>query len=365
MPEIQTEALVLETGENAKGIFDVLGDICLLKGGFAEQGEEGILETLLPPAAALAIGLEEEMHLSLIAGTHGSRYAGYGSETLEAFAKLMSDVGMLTEFAIHPPHHIKSSGFEKLLQESLVPINGLIKLKETEPLYTPYYLFNLAYIGQADEKRQGMVSVWMNALTGASGIDMGSALDWRSDRINVAEDMPKVTGLNPAILQAAMEAASQDLICADLDPWRKSLARRRKRDEERVKDYFQSMASEIRNRAEKKQLAGEDLAKEKARASATERELDRKLEDLTERYRLRIKARVYSCQRVYLPTVHLRCEVIRKRVRKDILVVYNPFSKCIEPLRCEKTHKSVKTFELSDDTAAVYGLGVKAIGFTS
>lgn len=49
-------------------------------------------------------------------------------------------------------------------------------------------------------------------------------------------------------------------------------------------------------------------------------------EDLAERYRLRTKARVY------LPTVHLRCELIRKRVRKDIVVVYNPFSKCIEPL---------------------------------
>jgi hypothetical protein len=132
MPEVRTETALASAGE-PKGIFAVLGDIGGLKGGFAEPGPGDTLNVLLPPETAAPAGLEEEMVLSLTAGWPGARYAGYGSDTLEAFARLLSEEGGLAEFALCAPHHLKSSGFEKLLQEALTPINGLLRLRDTEP----------------------------------------------------------------------------------------------------------------------------------------------------------------------------------------------------------------------------------------
>lgn len=356
MPEVEAGTAVENRDGGSKGIFEVLGALCSLKGGFAELEPDGRLHTLLPAESALPAGLEEEMVLSLSAGSAGSLYAGYGSDTLGAFSRLLSDEGDLAEFAILPPHHIKSSGFEKLLQDTLVPVNGLIRLRGTANEFTPYLLFNVAYVGQADEKRQGMVSLWMNGVTGATPVDMDAALAWHGDRIPVEDAMRKFPCLDASIPRAAMQARSADLIRAELEPWRKSLERRRKRDEDRVRGYFQGMASEIRKRAEKKQLAGDELIRETARAKATEREAERKLDDLKERYALRVKARLHSCLRVYVPTVHLHCELVRKRIRRDIVAIYNPFSKCLEPLRCETSYRTVRIFELGDENAAIKSL---------
>ena len=345
MPEIE---------ESPKGVFEVLAGICGLKGGYAEPVPEGCLHTLLPPKEAVAAGLEEEMLLSLSAGTPGARYGGYGSETLEAFGRLLGEEGCFAEFALRPPHHLKSGGFDKLVPETLVPVNGVIKVVEVSPALTPYYLFNVAYTGRADEKRQGMVSFWMNGLTGAGPMDMGRALEWEGDRMEVEkEEGQSAPALDPSVLRAAMEAVAARRIREELDPWGKSLERRRKRDEDRVTGYFKGMAVEIRKRADKKGFAGEELAREQARARATELESNRKLADLLERYALQVKARLHAVLRVFLPTVQVRCELRRKQARRAMTAVYNPYSKRLEPLRCEQTHRAVTKFRLRDATVEI------------
>ncbi|WP_238993753.1 hypothetical protein [Calothrix sp. PCC 6303] len=56
---------------------------------------------------------------------------------------------------------------------------------------------------------------------------------------------------------------------------------------------------------------------------------------------------------INLPTVHIQCELQRKKARRTVTVVWNPFSKIIEPLRCELSGEPVYDFYLDDVEAKI------------
>jgi len=65
-------------------------------------------------------------------------------------------------------------------------------------------------------------------------------------------------------------------------------------------------------------LSGEEKEKELARIEATQKELDRKLADIKERYALSVDAFLYSAMVIHLPTVHINCELVRKKAKRTV-----------------------------------------------
>ena len=75
--------------------------------------------------------------------------------------------------------------------------------------------------------------------------------------------------------------------------------------------------------------------------------------DLQQRYSLVVDASLYSVMVIHLPTVHIKCELVRKKTKRTITAVWNPFTKVIEPLRCEVSGVPVYEFYLSDTDAKI------------
>jgi hypothetical protein len=100
-------------------------------------------------------------------------------------------------------------------------------------------------------------------------------------------------------------------------------------------------------------LSDDEKDKELARIEATNRELERKLLDIQERYAMSVEASLHSAMIINLPTVHIQCELQRKKARRTVTVVWNPFSKIIEPLRCELSGEPVYDFYLDDVEAKI------------
>ncbi|HEY9875023.1 MAG TPA: hypothetical protein V6D12_16420 [Candidatus Obscuribacterales bacterium] len=65
-------------------------------------------------------------------------------------------------------------------------------------------------------------------------------------------------------------------------------------------------------------MSGEEKEKELARIEATQKELDRKLADIKERYALSVDAFLYSAMVIHLPTVHISCELVRKKAKRTV-----------------------------------------------
>ncbi len=333
-------------------ILQAIADITTLYEGVAETSRANTLEVLLPEPVAKQLELDEAVTFTTSAEVREAEFVTYNSEILGKFEALLQQSGYISGFGVKYHGHLKSSGFDKAVSAVLHAENGLIRVCNAQQAITPYLLCNIAYSAEADEKRIGMVSFLANQLTGATPVDIGDALLWDCDRTGLysQEDLQC---MEFSLLQKGIEKTATRFVKQDMVSWHNSLQRKKMRDEERLNGYFNAIKREIRAKIRKKRLEGEAKQREIARIEATDTEAKRKYADIRARYAVRVEAQLHSAVVVHLPTVHVHCELVRKKYKRPVIVVWNPFSKQIEPLCCEKSGEAVYTFYLSDDKAKV------------
>jgi len=334
-------------------ILSTLAHLISLHEGIAEPDGEQVLNVLLTQNIAKSLDLPEEVSLTTRADIPESYFVTYHSALLNKFSELLSDRGCVTAVGVKYDGYLKTTGFEKLLQQTLAPQNGLIRFLDTQPETTRYIWCNVAYTAEADERRIGMVSFIINELTGVTPIDIGDALFWEADRIEVDDSESSTISMPFEELSRLIEQTAAKLIKAELENWSAKLTRTLTRDSERLHAYYGTIASEIASKIQYKGLLGEDKEKELARIEATQRELERKLADIKERYTLSVDAFLHSAMVIHLPTVHINCELVRKKAKRTVTAVWNPFTKVLEPLRCEVLGDPVYEFYLDDKTAKI------------
>lgn len=329
----------------AKQLLEALAQVINLKEGMAEISAGENLEAVLPPKVAKLLDVPDSATFTTAAGERKCQFVSYNSEIFQRCETLLGAEGSLSSFAVQYQGYLKQSGFDKLVTETLCPQNGLLRVGKATPSWTPYCLFNIAYTAEADEKRLGLVSFWLNGVTGVAGVDVGDALLWKSDRINVPEDGQ----LKADWLWELAQQIAQSQIEQEIAIWLLSLERKLNRDKRRIQEYYQTIISEIGAKCEKKKLEGEALEKELSRIKATKSEMSRKMADLQQRYALSITAQVHSLMVVWLQTVTIECLLIRKKDKRNVLAVYNPYTRIIEPIRCEITNLPVTKFMLDEN----------------
>lgn len=333
-------------------IIATLEKIVSLHDGIAEPAGEHILNVLLTENIASLLSLPEEVTFTTIADVPKSVFVTYHSEVLNKLSELLAVKGLISALGVKINGHLKNTGFEKILLERLAPQNGLIRFLDAKPEITRYILCNVAYTANASEKRIGLVSFIINEITGVTPVEIGDALFWESDLMTVEhQETPLAMPIEQ--LLRLIEHQSAILIGKSLDNWQAKLTRARARDEERLKDYYNTISDSIRNKIELKKLIGDEQDKELARIEATNRELERKLLDIQERYAMSVEAWLHSAMIIHLPTVHIQCELQRKKVKRTVTAVWNPFTKILEPLRCELSGEPVYNFYLDDKSAKI------------
>lgn len=333
-------------------LLDAINQVVSLNSGVAEYTTDDTLEALLPVDIARSLDVSDSISFSTRADVNDSYFVTYNSEIFDKFSGLLDTQGYASALTIKYDGYLKTTGFEKKITETLCPQNGLIRVGKSFGALTPYILFNMSFTASADEKRLGMVSFFVNGLTGIPGVDIGDALSWKSDQICL-KDASNLSHLNFEPLLDTVNSHASKLIDIEITPWRKSLLRKLGRDEERITSYYKTIVSEIRAKIKKKNLEGEALQKELARIQATQMELKRKLSDLKERYSFSVTAQLHSALVILLQTVHIECELIRKKAKRGVMAIWNPYLKVIEPLRCEESGIPVTKFYLSDDSAKI------------
>lgn len=340
-------------------ILSTLKKLVELHDGIAEPDGEHTLNVLLIENIALVLNIPSEVTLTTRSDIPNSFFVTYHSELLNKFSSLLADRGLVTALGIKFDGYLKNTGFEKLVLQKLIPQNGLIRFLDAKPEITRYIWCHVAYTAEADEKRIGMVSFIINSLTGVTPVEIGDALFWESDKIPFDNQQP-IAAMPVEELSSLIEKTSAKLIRAELENWHAKLTRTRARDEERLKAYYGTISSEIGSKIESRRLMGEDKDKELARLDATNRELERKLADLKERYALSVEASLHSAMVLHLPTVHIQCELVRKKAKRTVTAVWNPFTKIIEPLRCELSGETIYDFYLDDQEAKIISPGIWA-----
>jgi hypothetical protein len=333
-------------------ILATLSNLVSLYDGIAEDEDEHVMTVLLPDAIAKQLKLPETATISTQANVPDSLFVTYHSDLVQQFSGLLGQRGTVSAIAIQYEGYLKMSGFEKQLPQVLRPQNGLIRFLEAKPETTRYLWCHVTYTAEADEKRVGIVSFIINETTKVTPIDLGDAFFWKSDQVQL-ENPAAMSEQSLEDLPKLIERAAAAQVKTHLENWQMKLGRAKARDEERLKTYYGAMAEEIQNRMRSRHLEGADKDRELMRLNATTQELDRKLADLQERYALKVDASLYSVLVIELPTVHLQCELVRKKIKRKVTAVWNPFTKMIEPLCCERTGIPVEEFYLDDNAAQI------------
>lgn len=333
-------------------ILATLSNLVSLYEGIAEDEDEHVTTVLLPAEIAKQLKLPETVTIATEANVPNSLFVTYHSDLVQQFSALLGQRGAVSEIAIQYEGYLKTTGFEKQIQQTFRPQNGLIRFLEAKPETTRYLWCHIAYTAEADEKRVGMVSFIINEKTKVTPIEIGDALFWKADQLPIENPEP-ISKRSLEELMPLIERTAAQQVKANLENWQMKLGRAKARDEKRLETYYDTMGQEIQNRIQSRHLEGEEKDRELARLAATNQELDRKLADLQERYALKVDASLYSVLVIELPTVHLKCELVRKKIKRNITAVWNPFTKVIEPLCCERTGVPVEEFYLDDSAAQI------------
>jgi hypothetical protein len=336
----------------ADPILTTISKLVSLYDGVAETTGDRELTVLLTKSIAKQLELPEEVTLTTTADDSSSVFVSYNSDLLERFSNLLNQRGSFSAIKVAYQGYLKNTGFEKQLLQTLTPQNGLIRYLDAKPAPTRYLWCHVAYSAEADEKKIGMVSLLINELTMVAPVSIGDALLWEDDRSTPTEMTPISPELVPVITEL-IERTASELVEVDLQNWQAKLARAKHRDEERLNSYYQTISAEIRRRIVSRRLVGDDEAKELERIAATDRELETKLADLQARYAITVKASLHSILAIQLPTIHISCELVRKKHKRIVTAVWNPFTRIIEPLRCEESGLPVYSFYLDDTSAKI------------
>ena len=114
-------------------------------------------------------------------------------------------------------------------------------------------------------------------------------------------------------------------------------------------EYYGAIEGEIRRKAEKKRLLGEELAREESRIEATRRELARKLADQHARYALEVRLQPVALLRVWVGATLLRLTLHRRKRSREVFLTFRYPTYQLEPPSCEGCGIPLRQVWLCDD----------------
>ena len=262
---------------------------------------------------------------------------------------------------------------------------GAMTLIDTERAETLYFCFFLQYDVMADDRSGGIEEVWVNPAT-RSIPRLASLLETMETRDDPA--LPEWSTLLPQAWELALANASRSIEFR-LGGFLSSVERRRERDLQRMRDYYQTIDEEIRRKIARvaskgvggpsdsptkeagvgsakrdEQTAGvhpvgrtvgPTLNKEDARKSeidrlaATARAYEARAAELQERYRVRVRIMGLAALVCAIPTYEIRVQLLRRSARTEASFSWNPFDRKIEPRCCDACRQSTEAAVLCDD----------------
>lgn len=306
-------------------------------------------EVLLPTEIARALGWEDLTRLvaSLDETEPGVRAVGYGSAELERLIEMARETGSVLCLRADVP----SPGQRDLTAESQRRLRfdtrGPVTFGASTRSSTSYLRIHYALAAASEDTREVFFAVVINETTLAPVPHLSGKLDALGRDLRPGGLSPGV-GSRPLaeVFEAAHREASR-LALEHLGPFLASMERRRLRDSDRLRQYYEALSAEVsETRGRGRRLAPEAAAD---RLAAIRAEFERKLRDLDLRYAVRVRLRPSAVERITVPSLTAPCTLRWKRAERQFAVVWNPVLHEIEPLACDACGAGSQSLHVGED----------------
>jgi hypothetical protein len=315
------------------------------KGALVDAGDRSA-SVLLGSELAAALGMNdyERLVFDLSLVEPGALSVDYDAPPFEAMGRIVGSMGRIAGVSIPSPE-LRTIDPEKELERTLRLQNGVFRFRDCVQVTQLYFCFFLQYDVMADERSGGMEEVWVNPAT-RSMPQIGSLLETMESRD--AAPPPELASLVSRAWDLARANAAIS-IRSRLGGFLESLKRRRGRDLQRMRDYYQTVDEEIRRKIVRV-ASREDARKgEIERLAATARAYEARAAELLERYRVRVRVTGLAALACAIPTYQIRVQLLRRSASTEASFSWNPFNRRIEPRCCDACRRATESAALCDD----------------
>lgn len=307
--------------------------------------EEGY--AVLPPEVAKQLHGWELMALTAQAGQEGLA-VNLATDFLERVQPLVDSEPWHGAFTI-PDLYLKQGRLEELFARTFTWQNVKVRMLDPKPVRVEYHVWYYFATLQSEDRYEDFFSIALNSETGGE-VSIPEALE--CEGVQPWAEAPLAQETHARAVRRAL--ATLDGRAA---PFVARMEARRARDHKRLKEYYSALLKEEREVAGGPVDPGRAAGKQ---AQAVELELQRKLQELDERYRLRLDLTPVVLVRLNLPVLAIPFEVFRRQARRVHSTYWNPLLGALEPLPCEScdapifsvTFSNVEVGALCDACAA-------------
>jgi len=331
-------------------------------GGIVEPPAYGVREVLLPAAVARRWGVSDYLRLAFDdVDREQVTILGYGHPLVETLAEELRARPANARAYINDVRLDKRGLFDLARQQLAFPNARLEEVPhQTErPGLCHYLRFNFKAALITDEKRERLVSVWMDVQGGhAAHVDEGVVLSdkpgfahlppersrWSSD----GQPLPAGDDLLTApVLSALLERATRAAVVESAE----SLARLQARaahflelDRARLTQYYDDLERNLERRLQR--ALPERRAALEDKLTATRAERQAKLTDAEAKYHLRVELELVNLLLVAQPKVLLPVQIANRTTRIQRTLVWDPLPHHLEPLVCDVCGQPGETLHL-------------------
>jgi hypothetical protein len=221
-----------------------------------------------------------------------------------------------------------------LMQDEFSFRKALCWVTSTAAIRTDYLCLTCRYEARSDEQKEGLLSFSFHVDTGAMIPFRLETLIGGAAEISPLHDFSRKENKWERIIQVLPKAV-EPAIEEEIREFRESMNRRLRRDTANVEEYYGTLKKEMELGLGRAGLSARLVQDRKERIALILEELAKKMEDLLQKYSVRVKVMPAAALLVRTPAVRVLCDVHIGREKRPLSLTYNPLTKALDPLACD------------------------------
>ena len=218
--------------------------------------------------------------------------------------------------------YLKKSAMDEPIARAFAFPNARVKVIGTAADRVEYQFWHFAASIESDEKWEDVITVIINDRTKAQ-LQLPDPLNnYDAHPVRLDQSSP-----DPAAAITLAAAVAGEKAAGFIH----RLEERMERDEKRLKSYYNALLDDATDQARRTPLEPDKM---EARAKAVKLELERKTDELRERYTLRTMLRPVAVVRLEAPALAITINAQRRDGQRHLNLFWNATSKTLEPLAC-------------------------------
>ncbi len=315
-------------------------------GAIAERHDNHVM-ALLPSELAQTLDLAEEVRL----GEEGVPLL-YGSPALDRLVEMATEEIPLVFGRIKVPY-LKKAGFDQLIGQDIVFADGQVRVTGRAEARTSYMVLTCRYVALGDERKEGLVEVGVHENTGAIIEGLETLWPEFGREFFVPGKVPPHFSihLEKAITNAMQKA--QVLAEEKLTDFINSMQRRLRRDVKNTMEYYEALKNEMQASISHLNLSEAQRNERTAKIQELPREMVRKIEDLEQKYKISVRLSGSAALRLLVDVAQVMVEIRLGKQRRTIHLVWNPVTRRLDPLVCERCHETTRRVHLREEDSQI------------